>query len=195
MPTELYAIPAQVDALAISHYFIITDGASVAGTGRRSIYDLLLAFGLFQMYGQIYVHDGVTAQAIAAGSTPVKLTCFNTTEGFNGLSKVITNDKANSKVTIGYAGNFRITAQLSFTNDVNNVTHNIAIFVNGVEVAASHAAIRVSSASDVESFQTMALVSASAGHDVDIRMYHGHATPVNITPIFASLTVEYIGPT
>ena len=48
------------------------------------------------VYGEIYLHEGSTAQSIATGATYTKVDGFVS----DGVSKNCTNDAANDKITV-----------------------------------------------------------------------------------------------
>ena len=97
------------------------------------------------IYGSIYVNDGSTSQTIGTGTTPVKLTGFTT----NGLSKDVTNDVANNKITITQLGVYRVSYSCSFRSATAGSVWHLTPFLNGVAQAQAESHRKVSNANDV----------------------------------------------
>lgn len=80
--------------------------------------------------GGIYIDEGVTSLT-GISATPKKNTLFNTAQGYNGVQKGnVTVDKANSKITVGTTGTYRIFHGLSFVGSLNKTFH-FEVYKNG----------------------------------------------------------------
>jgi hypothetical protein len=82
-------------------------------------------------YASININNGVTAQ-VTGGSTPVKFTGFNTTEGSNGPSNGYTPDKTGSDITIDLDGVVLITCGFAFSG-TGNTEFEVYCYKNGVD--------------------------------------------------------------
>lgn len=144
-------------------------------------------------YGEIYVADGVTAQAIPNGAAYTQLTAFNTAQGANGVSNILVADKTTSKISVpGFAlGRYLCTFTLSGQSDTdcNLLT---AVFLNGVEQNQIHS----------EGFITSGITLGLAGSgfldvmgawDVTLNASHDQSAPINLTPYFINFSMHRIG--
>ena len=78
----------------------------------QDVRDMLVS--LHGVYGAIYVTGGVTEQTGISG-TPVKITGF----AADGISSGTTPAHANDQITVGVAGDYKISAQLSFSGSAS----------------------------------------------------------------------------
>jgi len=142
-------------------------------------------------FAQIYVHDATAAaQAIATGATYTKLTGLVD----NGLSANCTPDAANNKIIFNRVGYYKVSSQLSFSCNTNNVEFKIAAFVDGVEQQQAHLERKIGTASDVGSASFMGVIEVYApGVEVDIRARHDNIGSVDLTLEYGQLVVEFLG--
>ena len=142
------------------------------------------------IYGGIYVTDGASAQTIATGTTYTKMTCFAT----NGLSSNCTSDAANDKITITKTGKYYLNWSMSASTGTNNITFSFTAFQGGTELAPPHSRRKISTAGDVCAFGGQGFINVtSVPVDIDLRCRHDNGASIDITPVYANLTVQYIG--
>jgi hypothetical protein len=146
-------------------------------------------------FGEIYVHDGSTAQTIANGATYTKSTAFTT----DGASNDCTPNAANDRIDITRTGVYRVEGSVTFSSDTNNIDVYSAVFLGGTEQSNIHIAEAVGVIGDVASsgltgFIDVTDVSGSNGQ-VDLRFRHDNGSNVNITVLYANLNVQRIGAT
>lgn len=163
----------------------------LAPDGTTKIYETAVAAG--GAYGGIYVYDGSTAQTVAAGSTPILMTCFNTAAGANGLSNGMTPAKASNKITVTYAGTYHIAYMVSFTSGTNNSVWEFYAFNDGTRQTSTGAMSKIAVGADVQCVSGQGFATVAAGKDIDLRCYHGEVGSATITPSHANLTVKYVG--
>jgi len=148
-------------------------------------------------YAGIGLDDGVTAQAVANGSTPVAVTVFNTAQGFNEASNDCTSDKVNNRIAVTRTGRYKVDWSLSLSSGTNNVTIYGAVMVNSTAVASGQAATKVANSSDVHFLGGTAIIDISsvAGTDghVKLAFWHSHGGSVNLTPLFAGVVLVRLG--
>lgn len=153
-----------------------TDDVTIAGT---------------EAFAEIYVADGATPQNIPTGAAYEKLTGFAT----NGASSNCTADAANDKITITRAGFYKVSAQISFTSDTNNVVYRVAAFYDGVEQDQCHFLRKLATGADAGSASFVGIIDCAAGKDIDLRCRHDNGGTVALTPVYMQLVVEYLGET
>lgn len=78
-------------------------------------------------YGDISVIDNASGQVVAAGVAEI-VDQFDT----NGLSVNTTPDHANDKITLTLAGDYILSASVSFNHSANNTLTGFQIVVNSV---------------------------------------------------------------
>ncbi len=141
-------------------------------------------------YAEIYVADGVTAQAIPTGATYTKLTGFAT----NGQSQNCTADAANDKITITRAGRYLTTVTISGVSTASAVTFDFAVFLDGVRQDAVNAHRAYAVGGDEGNCSMAGILNAtSVPVDVDVRCVQDSLSSDDFTPSFMNLTVLYIG--
>ena len=137
-------------------------------------------------YGSIYVADGVTAQSIATGATPTKLTGFTT----DGIDTGTIANAASNQLDLT-AGDWLVTLSVSFSGDAN-VEFYGSVFVDEVQQAQLQFGRKLSTGGDVGSACCMGIVSATAGQALSVRMTSDDAGAVNVTPLDMNLSAEKI---
>jgi hypothetical protein len=141
-------------------------------------------------YAEIHLDSGTTAQSIATGTGYTKLTGIVS----NGEAVNATADGTNSKITVTKTGRYRVSFNMSFSSDTNNATHKFAIFWNGTEQHQIHSQTKLTTGADSQSVSGSGIVRVtSASTDIDLRARHDQGGSVNVTPIYANITIDYIG--
>jgi hypothetical protein len=140
------------------------------------------------VYGEIYLHEGVTAQSIPTGATYTKVDGFVS----DGASSNCTNAAASDKITATLAGEYKVECSLSFTGTGVNKTWFGSVFVNGVEQDKIHFERRISTGGDVGSTQFGGIATVAAGNDIDIRVRHDDAGALDFTPSYMNFNVVRI---
>jgi len=143
-------------------------------------------------FAGIYVYDGSTAQAIAAGSTHILLTCFNTAAGANGLSNDCTSVKASNKITVTRAGTYLINYSISYTSGVNTIWEFYA-FNDGTVLSGTGAMSKIAVGADTQCVSGNGYAAVAAGKDIDLRGYHADGGSANLTVSHCNLTVTRVG--
>jgi len=143
-------------------------------------------------FGEIYINGGATAQTVT------KLTwtalAFSAAGGANGeFSTGITVDKANSKITIGTDGIYRLSGSVTFTSSVDALTHQFSIYRDGSIINNSIIAVYVATGAQTRTVFFSCLYKEGAQpKDYQIRYYHNHSTDNNITISNANFIVQRI---
>ena len=106
---------------------------------------------------------GSTVQAVAAGSTPILLTCFNTAAGANGLSNDCTSVKARNKITVTRAGTYLINYSISYTSSVNTVWEFYA-FNDGTVLSGTGAMSKIAVGTDTQCVSGNGYAAVAAGN-------------------------------
>ena len=143
-------------------------------------------------FAGIFVYDGSTAQAVAAGSTPILLTCFNTAAGANGLSNDCTSVKASNKITVTRAGTYLINYSISYTSGVNTIWEFYA-FNDGTQLPGTGAMSKIAVGADTQCVSGNGYAAVAAGKDIDLRGYHADGGSANLTVSHCNLTVTRVG--
>jgi hypothetical protein len=141
-------------------------------------------------YGEIYIDNGHTTQTLTTSFA--KVTAFNDADhGVNGLSNLMTSDKANSKITITTAGVYKVHAVFSGQSTKVSVVY-MAIFVDGVEQNNVEAEVNT-----VENgfLQLCAdgILSIAVNKDVDMRLKYSGAEATVVTCSHVNLNLVMIG--
>ena len=143
-------------------------------------------------YAEIYCNDAstTTVQGIAAGATYVKITAFTT----NGLSKNMTADATNDKITITKAGRYRVEGSFSFADNLPNIVWFGAVFLGGTEQDQLHFSRKIGAGGDVGNSGLSGFISvASVPADIDFRVRHNGVGSVDIAFAYANLNCNYLG--
>jgi len=129
----------------------------------------------FGGYASININDGSTGQ-VTGGTTPVKFTSFNTTEGNNGPSDGFTPDKANSKITVDTDCVVKIDCGFAFSG-TSNALVEVYLYKNGVDTGLGFHR-KLGTAGDVGSGGFCGIVEASASDyfELYIETPNGSAT-------------------
>ena len=143
-------------------------------------------------FAGIYVYDGSTAQAIAAGSTHILLTCFNTAAGANGLSNDCTSVKASNKITVTRAGTYLINYSISYTSSVNTIWEFYA-FNDGTVLPGTGAMSKIAVGADTQCVAGNGYAAVAAGKGIDLRGYHSDGGSANLTVSHCNLIVTRVG--
>lgn len=143
-------------------------------------------------YGSIYIAGGSTAQTVATGSH-TKLTPFT---GNGSASDGITPDAANDKITIAEAsvGVYRITAQVTFTTDVNALTCEFSLFdtAAGSVLPISTQAVYVITGAQKNSISLELQTYIGGATSIELHMTHNYGTNAAITVTNANIAVQRI---
>ena len=142
------------------------------------------------IFADIFVEDGITAQAIPTGAIYTKLTGFTN----DGIAENVTPDFANNKITLTKKGRYLVNNSFSAGSGTNNVTFKYVAFLNGVEQDQIHAHRKYSVAGDLGSSSMCGIINVdTVPIDIDIRTRHDNAGSINLTPTYANLCVVYLG--
>ena len=144
-------------------------------------------------YAGIYVYDGISAQTIATGTTPVLLTCFNQTTGFNGLFYDCTPVKTGNKITVTRAGVYKIAYSISFSQSGTNQVFELYAFNGGVQVAATGAQTKTVNNTDVKCCSAIGFATVAANTDIDLRGYHDAVGNIDMTVTHTNFVVMRVG--
>lgn len=148
-------------------------------------------------YAGIGLDNGVTAQAVTNGSTPVVVTTFNTAQGFNEISNDATANKVNNRIEITRAGRYKVDWSLSISAGTNNVQVYGAIIVGGTAVASGQAGTKLDTSGETHFLGGTAIIDVAsvAGTDghVQLGYWHSHGGSVDLTARFAGLIVVRLG--
>lgn len=148
-------------------------------------------------FAGIGLDQGVTAQAVTNGSTPVAVTTFNTAQGFNEISNDATSNKVNNRIEITRTGRYKVDWSLSISAGTNNVQVYGAVIKGGTAVASGQAGTKLDTSGETHFLGGTAIIDVAsvAGTDghVQLGYWHGHGVSVNLTPKFAGLVVVRLG--
>ena len=167
--------------------------ANRAGSDKKLLAEDIAALGP-NRYAGIYIYDGATAQTVANGTTPIKITAFDAATGFNGLSSHCTADKVNSKITVLHAGVYYVNYSISFSNAVTpSLIWEFYVHSDGVIFPSSGAQVKMASAGDLKCLGGGGFVNVLANKDIDLRCYHSHSAGIDMTITHGNLCVRYVG--
>lgn len=138
-------------------------------------------------FGEIYVYNGATPQAIPNGLAYTKITPFMA----NGEALNCTPDAPNQRIVIARNGKYRVTSTFSSESSVNNTIMDTALFLNGVEVQKAHI-VRQSSAGQPSAGSMTCILTCVVGDILDVRVKHDKLTPINLTVRYGNLNVTKI---
>jgi hypothetical protein len=134
----------------------------------------------------IYVADGAAAQNVVTGAGYTKLTCFATNGAAGGD---VVADAANDQILIKRGGVYHILFSISFTADTDNTT----------ELGQMHGGVKIIDKTNLASTSGQGFLAVAAatvaGTPVAITLQarQSEAGTVAITPVYANLTVTYVG--
>ena len=135
-------------------------------------------------YASIKTVEGSTAQT-GIGTTPVKLTTWDTNGDANGL----TPDQENGEITIDIDGVYFVNCNISFSG-TSNVTFQLHLNVDDVERDEGlHR--KISTGGDVGSAGFSSIVSLSANEVLSVYI-DGDGTSDSVTPVDAQFTANQI---
>lgn len=148
-------------------------------------------------FAGIGLDEGVTAQTVTNGSTPVAVTTFNTAQGFNDISNDATANKVNNRIEITRTGRYKVDWSLSISAGTNNVQVYGAVIVGGTSVASGQAGTKLGTSGETHFLGGTAIIDVAsvAGTDghVQLGYWHGHGGSVDLTARFAGLIVVRLG--
>ena len=148
------------------------------------------SFVFLQATGNIHLHDGVTAQSIPTGSTYTKLTGFTD----HGPSVFTKPDAENNKIILTKKGIYKVSIPISAFSGTANVTFSMAAFLDGVEQHQVHAYRKFAVANDNGFCMPDGLIMVdTVPIDLDVRAKHTSGSAVNLTLVYAGITVDYKG--
>jgi hypothetical protein len=175
--------PATRESLGLA----TTDSPTFAGQTLTG--DLVMSgAGSGLPYGEIYTDNGIETLTL---TTAYKQIVNFDTEGANGVSNLMTPDKANNKLTITHAGTYRISA--CFSGKATKVsTVYMAVFVDGTEKNNIEA-----EGNTVENgflcLSATGLLSIAANKDVDIRLKYVGQEAAVVTCSHVNLNAVMMG--
>jgi hypothetical protein len=144
------------------------------------------------IFAGVHLEDGSSAQSIPNGTTYTKITKFS----HNGESSNCTPDVTNNKIIATIAGRYKCHFEFYATSGTNNVTYKVAAFLNGTEQHQVHGMKKWLAAGDHSGCSGDGFIDISTvPWDVDLRIKHDNGGAVNITPVYMSLTLQYLGKT
>lgn len=132
--------------------------------------------------------SGSVTQAIPAGTTPIKLTCFGTNE----YAVNLTADQANDKLTTTIAGVYDLSAMWSgYVGTAADAF--LGIFVDGVLAdVTTMEKFGATGSTQTESIQSSASLYIAEGKDIDLRVYHSDAASNSFVTTRALLSAKRI---
>jgi len=137
--------------------------------------------------GQLYTAEGVTAQPIANGTSGTVLNFAS-----DGVEKLMNAEATNKKIAVTYAGFCKVKFKLSGKVGAA-ATFSFQLLVDGVVEAGAKTSRYYSGTSDIGNQGFVALVALAGGAELKIRATHTDGSPVDYTPVSASLVCEMLG--
>jgi hypothetical protein len=144
----------------------------------------------------IYVADGAAAQNVVTGAGYTKLTCFATNGAAGGD---VVADAANDQILIKRGGVYHILFSISFTADTDNTVFRFTAFSDSTELGQMHGGVKIIDKTNLASTSGQGFLAVAAatvaGTPVAITLQarQSEAGTVAITPVYANLTVTYVG--
>jgi hypothetical protein len=137
-------------------------------------------------YASLKTVDGVTAQG-SIGTTPTKLTTWDTDGDSNGLIPDHTNDQ----ITIDVTGVYHVNCDVSFSG-TSNATFQLHLRIDGVE-ADEGLHRKLSTGGDVGSAGFSGIVSLTANEALTVYVESGNGGGTDsLTPVDAQFVVNQI---
>lgn len=140
-------------------------------------------------YGGIHCHDNSSPQSVATGTTYATVTALIDSQ----ISNDVLVSTSTQSITINRAGVYRISFNISFYTDTNNIIGYFAAFQNGSELDNIHLERKIGTGADVGSSAASGFARLAAGDKVSLRVRHNHTSAVAFTITYANLNVERIG--
>ena len=140
-------------------------------------------------YGGIHCHDNATSQSIINGTSYATITALIDTHASNDVL-VSTSTQA---ITINRGGVYRISFNISFYTDTNNIIGYFAAFQNSTELDQVHLERKIGTGADVGSSAASGFVRLNAGDIITLRARHSHTSAVAVTITYGNLNVERVG--
>lgn len=144
---------------------------------------------LYGTFGGIHCHDNSIAQSIATGTSYATVTALIDSQ----ISNDVLVSTSTQSITINRAGVYRVSFNLSFYTDTNNIIGYFAAFQNGSELDNIHLERKIGTGADVGSSAASGFARLAAGDKVSLRVRHNHTSAVAFTITYANLNVERIG--
>jgi hypothetical protein len=139
-------------------------------------------------YGEIYIDNGTETKTLTTSYS--QITNFDT-EGANGVSNLMTPDKANNKLTITRAGTYKISFSFSGKSTKVSIVY-VAIFVDGVEKNSIEA-----EGNTVENgyfcLSSSGLLTIASDKDIDLRMKYTGAEATVVTLSHININAVMVG--
>jgi hypothetical protein len=147
-------------------------------------------------FAGIGVDNGTTQESVAS-NTVQAVTAFSTAAGFNEPANDCVSNRVNNRVEITRTGRYKVDWSLSIAADSNNVQLYGGVMVGGSLVASGQAATKIENIADRHFMGGTAIIeigstAGTAGH-VQMAVWHGHGSTLNLTPSFAGLVVVRLG--
>lgn len=140
-------------------------------------------------YGGIHAHDNATGQSIINGTAYATITALIGTHASNDVL-VSTSTQT---ITINRSGVYRISFDISFYTDTNNIIGYFAAFQNSTELDQVHLERKIGTGADVGSSAASGFVRLNAGDIITLRARHSHTSAVAVTITYGNLNVERVG--
>lgn len=145
--------------------------------------------GIETAVGGIWRNAAGVVQSIPPLPAVTKITPFDSALGDPTL---VTEDYANNQLIVQKAGRYLLTFGRTYLTGTNNVLWTVMVYVNGVEQPHARRQVNVANASSPNYAELCTIINANAGDTVDIRLWHGNASAVNITYTYAELSLHSI---
>ena len=142
-------------------------------------------------FGEIYIALGSAAQTGVA-LTPVKMTAWNSADGFNGPALNTTPDKANNEIVVANAATYNVALNISMSASPNQTFH-FEIRLDGVSTN-KFCGRKLASGGDLGDMGINTLLAITAGQAVSVFVNSEAAGGTTFTVMDAQLTVTRAGP-
>lgn len=140
-------------------------------------------------FASIYTVENSIVQSVPTGSTYIKVTCYSK----NGRNFNCIADVTNDQIIISVSGTYDLTSNFSTIASTAGVTFTTALFVDETEIENIYTKRRWVNANDNSSASMSCQIYLIAGQKITARCKHDSGNSVDITVIYANLSVNYIG--
>ena len=140
-------------------------------------------------YGGIHCHDNSSPQSVATGTTYATVTALIDSQ----ISNDVLVSTSTQSITLNRAGVYRISFNISFYTDTNNIIGYFAAFQNDSELDNIHLERKIGTGADVGSSAASGFARLAAGDKMTLRVRHNYTSAVAFTITYANLNVERIG--
>ena len=167
MPLEFFQIPDRVDAITEAMEMVVSDKATINGTGMAAVLDVLLKYraigGLFTSFGAptppSFVLDAIQTAVV-----------IDDWEGTLPISKDVTLTASTGVIEVDVAGDYFVYGNVSVEY---NVTDRIALqfAINGTPSAANSAAGFRNNQVDTQTISIVGLGALAATDEVTLEVF------------------------